>query len=95
MATTLLQFQGTMLVSHAVCFEYRDWNLEPEASCLSFNHVKNKIFYSDYIKQTNAVYDYEGFKSVVAVVYQSVFCSEMHQNNIFLNYFLYQHIKII
>jgi len=38
------------------------------------------------------------FGNVIAVAFQSVFYSEMHQNNIFLffkNYFLYQHIKMI
>jgi len=32
---------------------------------------------------------------VVAVVFQSDFHSEMHQNNIFLNHFLDQRIKTI
>jgi hypothetical protein len=36
--------------------------------------------------------------SVIAIVFQSIFYLEMHQNNIFLflkNLFLYQHIKMI
>jgi hypothetical protein len=33
------------------------------------------------------------FGSAAAVVFQSAFRLEMHQNNFFLNHFLYQHIK--
>ena len=38
------------------------------------------------------------FESVVAVAFQSIFYSKMHQNNVFLflkNYFWHQHIKMI
>jgi hypothetical protein len=34
------------------------------------------------------------FESIVEITFQSVFCSEMHQNNIFF-YFLHQNIKRI
>jgi hypothetical protein len=40
----------------------------------------------------------ELFRSVVAVVFHSIFRAEIHQNDIFLflkNYFLNQHIKTI